>query len=106
VIAWLGAFLFTQAVEVPIYLRSGASWRAAVLASTFTHPVVWFGFFTVRDWVHSYSVTVVLMESFAILFEALWLHSRHVKRAFLWSLGANLASVTLGFASRALFGWP
>ncbi len=46
------------------------------------------------------------MESFAIIAEAAWLSSRKVKHAFLWSLGANLASVTLGFASRALFGWP
>lgn len=105
-IAWLSAFLFTQAVEVPIYLRSGASWRAAVLASTFTHPVVWFGFPTVQGWVHSYSATVVVVEAFAIGFEALWLRSRQVKHAFFWSLGANLASVALGFTSRALFGWP
>ncbi len=104
--AWLSAFLFTQAVEVPIYLRVGASWRAAVLASTLTHPVVWFGFATVRGWVHSYSAAVVLMEAFAIIVEAVWLSSRKVKHALIWSLAANLASVTLGFASRALFGWP
>jgi hypothetical protein len=106
VIAWLSAFLVTQAVEVPIYLRAGAGWRAAVLASTLTHPVVWFGFSTVRGWVHSYWAAVVLMEAFAIIFEAVWLSSHKVKHALLWSLGANLASVTLGFASRALFGWP
>ena len=104
--AWLIAFAFTQAVEVPIYLRSGAGWRAALLASAFTHPWVWFGFSTVRGWVHSYSVTLVLMEAFAIIVEAIWLSSHKVKHAFLWSLGANLTSVTLGFASRAVFGWP
>jgi len=106
VISWLSGFLLTQAVEVPLYLRAGAGWRAAVLASTLTHPVVWFGFATVRGWVHSYWAAVVLMEAFAILVEALWLSSRRVKHALLWSLGANLASVTIGFASRALFGWP
>lgn len=104
--AWLMAFAFTQAVEVPIYLRAKAGWRAAVLASTLTHPVVWFGFATVRGWVHSYSATVVVMEAFAIILEAIWLSAHKVKHPFLWSLGANLASVTLGFASRALFGWP
>ena len=104
--AWLMAFAFTQAVEVPIYLRAKAGWRAAFLASAFTHPLVWFGFYPVQDQVHSYELTLVLMEAFAILAEAAWLSSRKVKRAFLWSLGANLASVTLGFASRALFGWP
>ena len=86
--------------------RSGLA-RAAILASSFTHPLVWFGFATVRGWVHdSYSITLVLMEAFAIIVEAVWLSSRKVKHAFLWSLGANLASVTLGFASRAMFGWP
>ena len=104
--AWLSAFLFTQVVEVPIYLRARAGWPAALLASTFTHPWVWFGFATVRGWVHSYSAAVVIVEAFAISVEAVWLSSRGVKRAFLWSLGANLTSVTVGFASRALFGWP
>ena len=65
-----------------------------------------FGFATVRGWVHSYSAAVVIVEAFAISVEAVWLSSRGVKRAFLWSLGANLTSVTVGFASRALFGWP
>jgi hypothetical protein len=104
--AWLIAFAFTQAVEVPLYLRAGAGWRAALLASSFTHPLVWFGFSTVRGWGLSYSATLVVVEAFAIIVEAVWLSSRRVKHAFLWSLGANLASVTLGFASRAVFGWP
>jgi hypothetical protein len=56
--------------------------------------------------VHLYWVTLVIVEAFAICVEAVWLSSHRVKHAFLWSLGANLASVTLGFASRAVFGWP
>ena len=104
--AWLIAFTFTQAVEVPIYLWARAGWRAALLASSFTHPLVWFGFSTVRGWGLSYSATLVVVEAFAIIIEAVWLSSQGVKRAFLWSLGANLTSVTLGFASRAVFGWP
>jgi hypothetical protein len=104
--AWLIAFAFTQAVEVPIYLRAGAGWRAALLASTLTHPLVWFGFSTVRGLGLSYSGTLVVVEAFAIVTEAAWLSSRGVKRAFLWSLAANLTSVTLGFLSRAAFGWP
>jgi hypothetical protein len=55
--AWLIAFAFTQAVEVPIYLRAGAGWRAAFLASTLTHPFVWFGFSTVRKLGLGYSGT-------------------------------------------------
>jgi hypothetical protein len=106
VTAWLLAFAFTQAVEVPIYLRSGAGWRAALLASTFTHPFVWFGFPAVSELGLGYWGTVVLVECFAIIAEALWLSTRGVKRAFVWSLSANLASVTLGFLSRWAFGWP
>jgi hypothetical protein len=106
VIAWLMAFAFTQAVEVPIYRRAGTGWRDAFLASAITHPIVWFGFPTVRGWGLGYSGTLVVMESFAILAEALFLWTRGVRRALLWTLLANLASVTLGFASRALFGWP
>jgi hypothetical protein len=103
--AWLIAFAFTQVVEVPIYLRARAGWRAAFLASAFTHPVVWFGFPALREWVHSYWGTVVLMECFAIGAEAVWLSTRGVRRALLWSLLANGASVALGFLSRAVFGW-
>ncbi len=104
--AWLIAFAFTQAVEVPIYLRAGAGWRAAFLASALTHPFVWFGFSTVRKLGLGYSGTLILVECFAIAAETLWLSARGVKRALYWSLLANLTSVTLGFLSRRLFGWP
>ncbi|HVG57339.1 MAG TPA: hypothetical protein VNA24_02205 [Hyalangium sp.] len=105
-IAWLSAFAFTQAVEVPIYLRAGASWRVAFLASALTHPFVWFGFSTVGKLGLGYWGTVVLVECFAIGVETVWLSARGVKRAFYWCLLANLTSVTLGFVSRWAFGWP
>ncbi|WP_224241021.1 hypothetical protein [Hyalangium gracile] len=104
--AWLIAFAFTQVVEVPIYLRAGAGWRAAILASTFTHPVVWFGFPALRVLGLGYWGTVLLVECFAIGAEALWLTTRGVRRALLWSLVANGASVALGLLSRAVLGWP
>jgi hypothetical protein len=104
--AWLIAFAFTQAVEVPIYLRAGAGWRAAFLASAFTHPLVWFGFPTLKALGLGYWGTVVVMECFAIGVEAVWLSTRGVRRALLWSLLANSASVSLGLLSRAMFGWP
>lgn len=104
--AWLIAFIFTQAVEVPIYVRGGAGWRAAFLASTFTHPVVWFGFPAVYKLGLGYWGTVVLMECFAVGAEALWLHTRGVRRALLWSLLANGSSVALSLVTRELFGFP
>jgi hypothetical protein len=104
--AWLIAFAFTQAVEVPIYLRAGAGWRAALLASALTHPFVWFGFSPVLELGLGYSGTLILVECFAIGVETLWLSAHGVKRAWYWSLLANLTSATLGFLSRRLFGWP
>jgi hypothetical protein len=104
--AWLIAFVFTQVVEVPIYVRGGASWPVAFLASTFTHPVVWFGFPTVYRLGLGYWGTVVLVECFAIGAEALWLAHRGVRRPLVWSLLANGASVALSLVTRALFDFP
>jgi hypothetical protein len=104
--AWLVAFLFTQVVEVPLYLRAGARWHVALLASTLTHPVVWFGFPLLYRWGVGYWGMAVLAEAFAVGVEAVWLSARGVRRALRWSLLANVASVTLGLLSRELFGWP
>lgn len=119
--AWLSAFLFTQAVEIPVYLialrRSrdalapieGALPRlaAAFGASLVTHPIVWFVIPTLPF--GSYEGMVVGAESFAIIAEGLYFHAlgaMGLRRATLWSLLANGASVTLGLTSRYLFGWP
>jgi hypothetical protein len=136
-IPWLGAFLFTQVVECPIYAASlrqrPGSWslRFAIAfgASAITHPVVWFvipwlwyRFHLGRllSWLPWYDGAlgyaggywgmVVLAEVFAVGVEGLYLRRVHPARslavALAWALGANLASVSLGFASRAFFGWP
>ena len=113
--AWLSAFLFTQAVEVPIYAhalrrhRAGAPlplWARAALgfgASAITHPIVWFWFPAhVRD----YWAMVAQAEVFAVVVEALYMDVLGLRWAFFWSLGANAASAGLGLLSRWLFGWP
>ena len=120
-IPWLGAFVFTQAVECPIYMwalkRRPGSWtlRLAIAfgASAITHPVVWFvipWLWNALDRVGGYWGMVVVAELFAVLVEGIYLRLVHPARsqalALGWALGANLASVTLGFASRAYFGWP
>lgn len=120
--AWLSAFLFTQAVEVPVYAvglqRSrddapfpitGAPARAVAAfgASLITHPVVWFLIPRIRF--GSYEAMVFAAESFAVIVEALYFHAigaMTMRRAILFSILANGASVTLGLSCRALFGWP
>lgn len=127
--AWLSAFLFTQAVEIPIYvlairraLRDGHAERPRRLplqialafgASAVTHPIVWFVIPRLApsfsDPGAAYLEYVVRAEAFALVVEAFYFHSFHVvrmPRAFAWSLLANGLSAGAGFLSRSLFGWP
>lgn len=121
--AWLHAFFFTHAVEIPVYvlamrhaLRGGHSERPRLLvwqlvlafgASAITHPMVWFVIPNIPS--SSYWEYVARAETFAVLVEAFYFYSFHVvnlRRALVWSLVANGLSAGLGFASRAVFGWP
>ena len=128
--AWLSAFFFTQAVEVPIYVwamgleppggrpsvgrsssaeileRRALAYRLALAfaASLITHPVVWF--VIPRLVYQDYIAMVAVAETFAVVVEALWLRAFRVRQPFAWALLANGASAGLGFASRYLFGWP
>jgi hypothetical protein len=116
--AWLSAFLFTQAVEIPIYARAMRPWpRALGLklaiafgASAVTHPVVWFVIPTLRAWSpYPYEEMVVRAETFAVVIEGLYLYAVGaftLRRAMLWSLLANASSASLGLLCRELFGWP
>jgi len=105
--AWLRAFAFTQLVEVPIYMRGlRCSLPAAFGASTLTHPLVWFVFFS-PAWHAGYGTKLVTAELFAWLAEAAYFRFAFRKpRALLWSLVANGASLGLGLVSRRLFGGP
>ena len=113
-IPWLVAFVFTQVVEVPIYLRAldaegrKLSTPLAILigfgASALTHPIVWFVFPRVVPL--SYWGMVGCAEAFAVGAEALYFRAFGVKRALLWSLAANGASAGLGLLCRHFFGWP
>jgi hypothetical protein len=105
--AWFAAFVFTQLVEVPIYSTAlPCSLIAAFGASAITHPIVWFGFFS-PAWHAPYLAKLGLAEAFAWLVEAGYFAFRFpLRRALFWSFVANAASVSTGFASRALFGVP
>jgi hypothetical protein len=116
--AWLWAFLFTQAVEVPIVTRALGRHRdrelralppitrAAIAfgASTLTHPVVWFVIPRLAP--GGYVAMVIQAELFAVVVEAMYYHAFGLQNALLWSLFANCASAGLGLLSRAIFGWP
>jgi hypothetical protein len=126
---WLFAFLFTQAVEVPIYARAlaGTRWaRHALLiafgASAITHPIVWFVIPHVWSDLYlalmaphpalqlsrlpHYVAMAILAEAFAVAAETIYLGRFVPRRALVWSLSANAASLTLGLLSRAAFGLP
>lgn len=118
--AWLGAFVFTQVVEVPIWThalvrhrrhdRAGGAWpiwtcaAAAFGASAITHPFVWFAF--PRYAPGGYWAMVVQAEAFAVLAEAFYTNLLGLRRALAWSLLANAASAGLGLVSRYTLGWP
>jgi hypothetical protein len=108
ILRWLGAFLFTQAVEVPIYgYALKGRLHLAFLASLVTHPFVWFGFpYVARRLGTPYPVTVLIAEVFAITVEAVLLSRFGLRRALAWAAFANVASASLGLTSRYFFGWP
>ena len=114
-LAWLSAFAVTQVVECPIYVRAlieerepPTRWPLALAlafaASAITHPVVWFVF--PRLIPGPYLVMVAAAELFAIGVEAAWLRGFGLRRALLWAVFANAASVVVGVALRQLVGWP
>ena len=108
--AWLGAFLFGQAIEVPIYsVPLGdrpvvARLVIAFGATAITHPFVWFVFPAIVP--GSYVGMAILAEAFAVGVETIYLRCFGVSRALGWSVLANGSSLGLGLLSRHLFGWP
>ena len=115
ILAWLGAFLVGQAIEVPVYAlalrrrrpRLASRLLLAFAPTALTHPIVWFVFprlFTDdRYW-----TMVLLAELFAVAVEAIVVRLAGLewRLAVAASLAANGASVALGLAGRQLFGWP
>ena len=106
---WAAAFALTQLVEMPIYVRALGRRRQrfaiAFTASAITHPIIWF--VVPALWMgRSYVAMAVASEAFAVLAESVWLARFDVRRALAWSFAANAASVCVGLAVRAVFGWP
>ena len=126
--AWFDAFVFTQVVEIPVYVLAirhaqatgwserprGLEWQVLLAfgASAITHPIVWYLIPRVahpgRTYAE-YAVYVATAETFAVVVEAFYFYSCHVawlRRAFVWSLIANALSAGLGQLSRHFIGWP
>ncbi len=120
--AWFDAFAVTQFVEVPVYVllmrnavKKGLCERPATLevqvlvafgASAVTHPQVWF---VIPRLALSYNWYVIVAEAFAVVVEAFYFYSCRVvflRRALVWAVVANGASVGIGFLLRYLIGWP
>lgn len=120
---WFWAFLFTQVVEIPIYMRGmRARFHEAAGASSLTHPVVWFVipglcdrlYLRILDrfpsfWLGAstrYIIMVVIAEVFAVTAEALYFRMIDLKQPWRWSIIANMSSFGLGMLSRHYLGFP
>jgi hypothetical protein len=109
---WLFAFAFTQLVETGIYVQAVGDrpWRERLAiglgASAITHPLVWY---VIPDVGSSFGLgwwtTIAIAETFAVVVEAGWLAAFGVRRAFLWSLAANMTSFSLGLFGYSRLGW-
>jgi hypothetical protein len=108
-VAWAKAFVFTEAVEAPLYrMLLPVGWGKALAASAITHPFVWFVFPWMGerlglDW----TWTTILSEVFAVAVEAAFFRRIGrvpLRRAIVVSLVTNGASVGLGLFVRATWG--
>lgn len=120
---WLVAFLFTQAVEIPIYVKGARTTAAQGFGATaLTHPFVWFVIPGLAERLYlavlaphaslrlgdtgRYVMMVAIAETFAVVAEALYLRYLERPRPLLWAFVANAASASLGLLSRRIFGVP
>ncbi len=130
---WAAVFLFTQAVEVPLYVwvlrreiaPKPSVVRAALIgfgATAITHPVVSFvipgltagifawmagrGMSLAGSGAFRWLVLAVCCEGFAVGVEAIYLRAFRLRRALLWSLAVNFVSASLGLCCSLAFGWP
>jgi len=119
------AFVLTQLVEMPIYaIPLGRRWPLGFFASAITHPIVFlvfprvFALFaTPVIWVPGHTavttsfvmralVYFLLVESFAVIVEAIYLRRLRVSHPLRWSLAANGASAAIGAVLTFVTGWP
>lgn len=113
VLRWLTAFVFTQIVEMGIYVRAFPIERPlrerlaiSFCASGITHPLVWY---VIPDATGSLGLswwtTVAIAETFAVLVEGALLASFGVRAPLLWALVANGTSFLIGLFCYTYLGW-
>jgi hypothetical protein len=106
---WLKAFLFTQTVEIPVYVfvarGSAKIWRAALAGAActgLTHPLFWFVWPRV---VHDYTAYIVSGELIVTVVESavFYLLSRPVSARL--AIAAAFLANTASFGGGLLFRW-
>ncbi len=122
-LAWAKAFVATQLIEVPIYLRFCVPRRpwVALGASTLTHPLLWAllwpSWFLVRasvlaraPWLGDRQTEIVAVtavgEGLVWLTEGLWFRLWGGHQPWRWSLVANATSAGVGVLLYVFFRWP
>ena len=105
---WLSAFLITQLIECPIYVRALTGqrfrWVIAFGASSISHPLIFLvvPLFWGGDWLGY----LIFAEGIAVFMETLWLQWWKVQRPLFWALLANGCSLATGLGLRWFLGWP
>lgn len=107
-LGWLGAFVATQLLEMPIHARAlrprgrAHAWSAAFMASALTHPFVYLSYPALAHRL-GWAPALLLVEGFAVVVEAAWLRRLGARDALLWALVANATSVAIAAWVRALW---
>lgn len=106
---WLVAFVWTLAIELPIYTialsRHVRSWQRlcglVLLVNAISHPLLWFGFLRFE----SYAAYVITGELCVVAIEAILLGIaiKHWRLALVSSVCANAISTLLGLPLMRLF---
>jgi len=105
-LSWALAFVVTQIVEVPIWMRAFRAplrFVKAFGATAITHPLLWF-VLTPR-WRGEYWTMVLFGEALVVLVEAAYARFLGARAPLLFSLVANAASAAVGIAVYAALGW-
>lgn len=106
--AWAFAFVLTQIVEVPIWMRAHRGSKLARLVKAFgataiTHPLLWFVF--APRWRGDYWSMFVVGELLVVAVESTYARLLGAAHPLAWSAVANATSASVGLAVYYGLGW-